>query len=124
MSEELSAGVRILLSRFDTNPDEMMEEYGKWQHLREAVFEYKENGNRGGWIRGLRDDEVDALYDLFCSNARKMFDEWVMKQVLTEEQNVEGQQIMNTPRLWDNATNQTSNTSIRKIVNNVNQGRK
>jgi hypothetical protein len=149
MSEEFSAGVRIVLERAKSNPEELMETYGKWQHLREAVFDYKETGKRGAWVRGLRDDEIDALYDSFCSCHRKIFDDWVMQQVLTEDnteerQLREAQQLNNAPMLrpggiyqmpmastsltstgtWDNAINQMSNTSLGNLVHGLNQGRK
>ncbi len=142
MSEEFSAGVRIVLERAKSNPEELVEDYGKWQHLREAVFDYKENGRRGGWVRGLRDDEIEALYELFCSCHRKTFDDWVMQQVLTED-NTETNQQTKVPRqvftetqlkarlkgttlpgTWDNVTNQMSNTSMSKLIEELNQGRK
>ena len=139
MSEEFSAGVRIVLERAKSNPEELMETYGKWQHLREAVFDYKETGKRGAWVRGLRDDEIDALYDSFCSCHRKIFDDWVMQQVLTED-NTEERQLREAriltanvktrmkgttlPGTWDNAINQMSNTSLGNLVHGLNQGRK
>jgi hypothetical protein len=130
MSEEFSAGVRIVLERAKSNPEEVMEEYGKWQHLREAVFDYKETGKRGGWVRGLRDDEIDALYDLFSSSHRKMFDDWVMKQVLVEEPTANPRpfktrlQSATLAGTWDNVSNQISKTSIDTLVREVTQGRK
>jgi hypothetical protein len=139
MSEEFSAGVRIVLERAKSNPEELVEDYGKWQHLREAVFDYKETGRRGGWVRGLRDDEIDALYELFCSCHRKVFDDWVMQQVLTEDNteerllreariltaNVKTRMKGTTlPGTWDNVTNQMSNTSMSKLIEELNQGRK
>ena len=139
MSEEFSAGVRIVLERAKSNPEELMEDYGKWQDLREAVFDYKETGRRGGWVRGLRDDEIDALYELFCSCHRKVFDDWVMQQVLTEDNteerllreariltaNVKTRMKGTTPPgTWDNVTNQMSNTSMSKLIEELNQGRK
>ena len=139
MSEEFSAGVRIVLERAKSNPEELMEDYGKWQDLREAVFDYKETGRRGGWVRGLRDDEIDALYELFCSCHRKVFDDWVMQQVLTEDNTEE--RLLREARIltanvktrmkgvdrhgtWDNVTNQMSNTSLGNLVHGLNQGRK
>jgi hypothetical protein len=143
MSEELSAGVRILLSRFKTNPEEMGEEFGKWSQLREAIFECKERGIRNAWTRGFTDAEVDALYDGFIASSRKVFDDWVMTQVLVEENVEQGLRESQVPQrvftetqlksrmqgvdrhgTWDNATNQTSNTSIEKLVHGLNQGRK
>jgi hypothetical protein len=143
MSEEFSAGVRIVLERAKSNPEELVEDYGKWQHLREAVFDYKENGRRGGWVRGLRDDEIEALYELFCSCHRKVFDDWVMQQVLVEENVEQGLRESQVPQrvftetqlksrmkgvdrhgTWDNVTNQMSNTSLGNLVHGLNQGRK
>jgi hypothetical protein len=134
MSEEFSAGVRIVLERAKSSPEDMMEEHGKWQRLREAVFHYKETGRRDDWTRGLRDDEIDALYDVFCGGYRTLFDEWVMKQVLVEEPKSE---LTANPRpfktrlqgatlagTWGNVSNQISNTSIEKLVHEVTQGRK
>lgn len=82
MSEELSVGVKILLERSKTNPDELKEEYGQWGQLREAVFAYKERKDRGPWLRGLTEQEIDALYEMFNSLYRGVFDAWVMKTVL------------------------------------------
>jgi hypothetical protein len=143
MSEELSAGVRILLSRFKTNPEEMGEEFGKWSQLREAIFECKERGTCNAWTRGLTEEEIDALYDGFIASSRKVFDDWVMTQVLVEENVEQGLRESQVPQrvftetqlksrmqgvdrhgTWDNATNQTSNTSIEKLVHGLNQGRK
>ena len=86
MSEELSVGVRILLERCKTNPDELKEEYGQWGQLREAVFTYKEGNVRGPWLRGLTEQEIDALYEMFNSLYRSVFDAWVMKTVLGGEE--------------------------------------
>jgi len=82
MNEEMSIGVKILLERAKSNPEEMMDDYGKWGQLREAVYDYKENGVRRPWIRGLRPDEIDLLYEAFSSHARKIFDDYVMSNVL------------------------------------------
>ena len=82
MSEELGAGVRILLERCKTNPQEIIEEHGQWGQLRDAVFAYKERKDRGPWLRGLTEQEIDALYEMFNSLYRGVFDAWVMKTVL------------------------------------------
>ncbi len=85
MSEELSVGVRILLERIKSNPEEVMDDYGKWGQLREAVYAYKEEGHRRPWIRGLRQDEIDMLYEAFSSHARQIFDDYVLSHVLGVE---------------------------------------
>ena len=92
MSEEISAGVRILLERAKSNPEEMAQEYGKWHQLRDAVYAYKEDGQRRAWIRGLRQDEIDLLYEAFCTGSRQIFDDYVLKNVLgaDEEKEVSG----------------------------------
>lgn len=82
MSEEISAGVRILLERIKSNPEEVMDDYGKWGQLREAVYAYKEEGHRRPWIRGLRPDEIDLLYEAFSTHARQIFDDYVLSHVL------------------------------------------
>lgn len=144
--DEISQGVRILVERCETNPDEMMEEYGKWSQLRNAVFDYIENrGNpdRHAWLRGLRDDEIKLLYDAFAANHRRIFDEYVMKNVLvegegeaTEEQRRHAQAlrglVSQNPGIFKLAPNsvspggvyelsaaQTSNTSIATTLKNA-----
>jgi len=82
--DEFCAGVQILLKRIETNPEEFKEEHGKWSSIRNAVFTYKEQGERSAWLRGLREPEIDALYEKFSVLQRTLIDEWVMKQVLAE----------------------------------------
>jgi hypothetical protein len=84
MSDEFCAGVQILLKRMESNPDEFKEEHGRWSSIRNAVFMYKEQGERNAWLRGLKEAEIDALYEKFVSIHRSVLDEWVMKQVLAE----------------------------------------
>jgi hypothetical protein len=98
MSEEISAGVRILLERAKSNPEEMAQEYGKWHQLRDAVYAYKEDGQRRAWIRGLRQDEIDLLYEAFCTGSRQIFDDYVLKNVLGADEEKEeyvGQAALN-----------------------------
>ena len=92
MSEEISAGVKILLERGRANPDETREEYGKWAAIRDAVFNYKERNDRNAWLRGLTEHEIDLLFDMFSANSRVMFDEWVMKTILSTGED-EGQNV-------------------------------
>jgi hypothetical protein len=124
MSEELGAGVRILLERCKTNPQEIIEEYGQWGQLRDAVFAYKERKDRGPWLRGLTEQEIDALYEMFNSLYRGVFDAWVMKTVLGgDEEKPEldmyglsqgKRRLQGTipPGTWQNVATQISNTSV------------
>ena len=90
MSEEISVGVRIIVERCKTNPDEMTEDYGKWGQLRNAVFDTVENKLRGSaYLRGLTDEEITMLYEAFSSLHRKVFDDYVLKQVLGDEEKKE-----------------------------------
>ena len=139
MSEEIGAGVKILLERGKTNPDEIMEEFGKWSHLRDAVFAYKERKERGPWLRGLTEDEIEQLFNMFTAAYRGVFDGWVMKTVLgAEEEDViaqrvgayqmaQGKRVSNPqmlqnsiqPGSWQNVATQTSNTSITASLKNA-----
>jgi hypothetical protein len=133
MDEEMSIGVKILLERAKSNPEEMTQEYGKWHQLRDAVCAYKEDGQRRAWLRGLRQDEIDLLYEAFCTGARQIFDDYVLKNILegdeeqtkhAEHQRVHAQAMrgllaQNTiqpiavpPGSWQNVASQTSNTSV------------
>jgi hypothetical protein len=130
MNEEMSIGVKILLERAKSNPEELTEEYGKWHQLRDAVFAYKEDGHRRAWLRGLREEEIELLYEMFSSNARQIFDDYVLRNVLGVEEEKEekldaykisqGKRISNPqmlqnsiqPGSWQNVATQTSNTSV------------
>ena len=92
MSEELSAGVKILLERAKNNPQEIIEEYGRWGQLRDAVFNYKERNERSAWLRGLTEHEIDLLHEVFNGLYREVFDTWVMKSVLGTGED-EGQDV-------------------------------
>jgi hypothetical protein len=87
MSDEFCAGVQILLKRMESNPDEFKGEYGRWSDIRNGVFAYKEQGERNAWVRGLTKEEIDALYEKLSAIHRAVLDEYVMKNMLddTEE---------------------------------------
>jgi hypothetical protein len=135
MDNEISQGVKIILERCKTNPEEMMDDYGKWGRLRDAVYDCKEKGVRQAWLRGLRQDEIDLLYEAFCTGARQIFDDYVLKRVLEsdEEETLKYktagrysplwddprmlaqnaiQPIAVPPGSWQNVASQTSSTSI------------
>lgn len=84
MSEELSAGVKILLERCKTNPDEIMS--SKWSAIVESVFNYKETGSRSHYLRGLTEQEIDLLFDELNKLYRTQFDSLVMRNVLRGEE--------------------------------------
>lgn len=85
MSEEVCKGVEILLKRFETNPEEMLDEYGKWSQLRTSVFNYMEGQKGVRYLYGLTDHEIELLFRAFTSHYRAQFDNWVMKELLDDE---------------------------------------
>lgn len=82
MSEEIGAGVKILLERGKSNPDEVTQSYGMWGPLVEAVFTYIETNQRSSRIRGLTDHEIKLLFEMFNEIYRGVFDAWVMRNIL------------------------------------------
>ena len=103
MSDEFCAGVKILLKRMESNPEEFISpnQY-KWQAVVSAVFARKEgiNGKEAGAVRGLTDAEINALYEGFTKLARPAFDEYVMKEVLDTESETERQDTISAEQAW------------------------
>jgi hypothetical protein len=88
MSEEFSNGVKIILSRVESNPEEFRGEYSPWKELMHTVLNYKINPTKASTfsIQALTYAEIDALHDAFFPLARQGFDEWVMKTVFSEKE--------------------------------------
>lgn len=84
MSEELSVGVRILLERCKTNPEEIMGV--KWLGVVEAVFNYKETRARSPSLRGLTEQEIDLIYEALNGLYRAKFDSYIMANVLNADE--------------------------------------
>jgi hypothetical protein len=103
MSDEFCAGVKILLKRMESNPDEFINpnEY-RWQTIASGVFARKQgraDSEGAGAVRGLTDAEVDALHAGFVKLSRPAFDEYVMKTVLNESE-TERQDTINAAQAW------------------------
>lgn len=88
MSEELNAGVKIFIERCKSNPDEVLEDYGKWDGLVNAVFGYVEEGRRQPLLRGLTDEEIRLMFKTLNSMYKDKFASRIMGHVLrgTEEE--------------------------------------
>ena len=84
MSEELSVGVKILLERCKTNPEEIMGT--KWLNVVEAVFNYKETRARSPSLRGLTEQEIDLIYEALNGLYRAKFDSYIMANVLDADE--------------------------------------
>jgi hypothetical protein len=71
----------------ESNPDEFTNpnEY-RWQVVVSGVFARKEGINikETGDVRGLTDAEIDALHAGFTKLARPAFDEYVMKNIFDD----------------------------------------
>ena len=87
MSEEFSVGVKILLERMDTNPEEFIAPMdamrgARWGNTMTSIVGRK----LGEPIRGdgnfLTDAEIDALYAKYMVIRRKAFDDHILREVL------------------------------------------
>ena len=87
MSEELGNGVKILISRVKSNPEEFTGHNSPWKTLVQSILNYKHNPQHTDTysMRGLTSAEIDALHEAFFPLARQEFDSWVMKTVLEDK---------------------------------------
>jgi len=81
---ELSAGVRALVGRMESNPQEFYGEADKWRFMFSANFR-----------EVLTEPEKGALHEALKEVRRKEFDEKVMRELLKD--NMEEQLLKNTP---------------------------
>jgi len=93
MNEEFCAGVKILLARIETNPDEFVS-YGKWHSIVEALNNRVANVGNDGFVRGLTDTEIDVLHVALTKLNRASFDAYVMRELLGEHK-VVSEQVKN-----------------------------
>ena len=99
MSEEFSAGVKILLQRMETNPEEFYEEGSKtrltnprWANLLSLVVNSKLKGEPVSDTIYLNPAEIDALYEGYKKIRRKAFDDQIMRTVLAPEEELSSSQ--------------------------------
>ena len=82
MNEEFCDGVKILLSRMESNPEEF-ETGNKWGYVtRDLLAVRAGTAPIPNYASGLTTAEVDALYAGYSKFLRKSFDNYVMKEVL------------------------------------------
>jgi hypothetical protein len=87
MSEEYCVGVKILLERMDTNPEEFMSPIhtmkgAKWSNLMSGIIAHKLEKEIRGDANFLTEAEVDAVFKKYTVLRRKQFDDHVMREVL------------------------------------------
>lgn len=105
MSDELNAGVKIFLERCKSNPDEVLDDYGRWQNLVDAVFVYAEEGRRQAVLRGLTDEEIRTLFETLNGMYKDRFASRIMGHVLNAEESPQRE-------LYDRVYAGTSSMSI------------
>lgn len=71
---ELSTGVRTLLARMESNPEEFYGEADKWRFMFAPNFR-----------EVMTEPEKGALHEALCEVRRKEFDERVMRRLLQED---------------------------------------
>ena len=85
MSDEFCAGVKIILKRVESHPEEFTAEPSPWRRLVDAVLAHENcEDSDSVCLRALTQAEITALHKALLPLARQEFDSWVMKQVLAE----------------------------------------
>lgn len=82
MSEEFCDGVKILLKRMESNPEEFKGRDSKWQGLMPSTTGYPD------WSHALTDEEMQALKDGLRKICRDEFTEKVMATLLEDKKKV------------------------------------
>ena len=81
MSEHFSTGVKIILARIESHPEEFREQFGKWEDIINSVRNYMTEGKNHAY--GMTEEEVKALYEKFREHIWvPQFNDMVMQRVL------------------------------------------
>jgi hypothetical protein len=88
---DFCVGVRTLLKRMESNPEEFnvsSGNYGKWGRILEQVVLLQEAGSDKlpfpNHLSGLTAAEINAIYVGYCKFLRKRFDDYVMRELLAD----------------------------------------
>ena len=88
---DFCVGVRTLLKRMESNPEEFnvsSGNYGKWGRILEQVVLLQEAGSDKlpfpNHLSGLTAAEISAIYAEYCKFLRKRFDDYVMRELLAD----------------------------------------
>ena len=79
MSEDICDGVKILVERMRTNPEEFTADYGKWDGLVKTAWDE----NVTDWAAALNPTEIAMLKEARRKIFREKFTAQVMKTLLT-----------------------------------------
>ena len=99
MSEEFCVGVKILLERMDTNPEEFVPLFNttkgaRWGNLISGVIARKLEKDVRGDGNFLTDAEVDAVFEKYKVLRRKAFDDHVMREVLGADEELSSSPLL------------------------------
>lgn len=117
MSEEFSAGVKILLQRMETNPDEFME-HGKFEMYVSDILRRKFDVeiHHNSHVRFFTDAEVDALFEGVSKLKRKHFDDHIMRKVLQTDEVDNGVELSSAIHPTPAAKNSTYGWSDPRVT--------
>jgi len=92
MSEEFCVGVKLLLARMKSHPEEFHIDNRRWGELVSEVFHVldhqaanKSVGVRRWFTRALSDEEINALHKALIEAGRPVFDALVMEKLLAND---------------------------------------
>jgi hypothetical protein len=132
MSEEYCVGVKILLERMDTNPEEFIAPFNqikgaRWSNLMSGIIAHKLEKDVRGDANFLTDTEVDAVFDKYKVLRRKAFDDHILREVLGADEQLSykdavqaGKHILRTGASHNNI-NQMQGWSDPSIYSNAAQ---
>jgi hypothetical protein len=87
--EDMNEGVRILLERMKTNPEEFESPFGKWQHVMEQVMERV--GGDKNVVPFLHQEEIQALFAGLRDMERNKFTASILRSLAEVDE--EGEQL-------------------------------
>lgn len=106
---ELSTGVRTLLARMESNPDEFYGEADKWRFMFAPNFR-----------EVMTEPEKGALHEALCEVRRKEFDERVMRRLLQEDMEEKVQLGRQTNGAYGTSMAQITSGAAQSLNNSFN----
>jgi len=121
MSEEYCVGVKILLERMDTNPEEFIAPFNqikgaRWSNLMSGIIAHKLEKDVRGDANFLTDTEVDAVFDKYKVLRRKAFDDHILREVLGADEQLSSP----SPPVSVGALRWNKNTNTHEVLTGTN----
>jgi len=133
IEKEFSQGVKILLERMDTNPEEFIAPFNqikgaRWSNLMSGIIAHKLEKDVRGDANFLTDTEVDAVFDKYKVLRRKAFDDHILREVLGADEQLSykdavqaGKHILRTGASHNNINQMQGFADPRGIFGNAAQ---